>query len=171
MREKWHQEELWKGLAQDHLQIVSTDHCPFCFEEQKKLGKDDFTKIPNGGPGVENRLSLMYNGGVRTGRITLNRFVELVSTAPARMFGLFPKKGTIAVGSDADLVLFDPDAESTISASTHHMRVDYSLYEGWRVKGVSRKVFSRGKLIVDGENFLGRAGGGSFVRRSTYSGL
>ena len=171
LREKWHQEELWKGLAQDHLQIVSTDHCPFCFEEQKKLGKDDFTKIPNGGPGVENRLSLMYNGGVRTGRITLNRFVELVSTAPARMFGLFPKKGTIAVGSDADLVLFDPAAESTISASTHHMRVDYSLYEGWRVKGVSRKVFSRGKLIVDGENFLGRAGGGSFVRRSTYSGL
>jgi dihydropyrimidinase len=171
LREKWHQDELWKGLAQDHLQVVSTDHCPFCFKEQKELGKDDFSKIPNGGPGVENRLSLIYNGGVRTGRISLNRFVELVSTAPARMFGLFPRKGTIAVGSDADLVLFDPEAETTISASTHHMRIDYSLYEGWRVKGIPRRVFSRGKLIVDGENFLGRAGGGSFVRRSTYSGL
>ncbi len=171
LREKWHQDELWKGLVRDHLQVVSTDHCPFCFKEQKELGKDDFTKIPNGGPGVENRLSLLYNGGVRTGKITLNRFVELVSTAPAKMFGLFPKKGTIAVGSDADLVLFDPEAEATISASTHHMRVDYSLYEGWRVKGSPKKVFSRGRLIVDGDQFLGRAGGGSFIRRGTYSGL
>jgi len=171
LREKWNQEELWRGLAQDHLQVISTDHCPFCFKEQKELGRDDFTKIPNGGPGVETRLSLIYNGGVRTGKITLNRFVELVSTAPAKMFGLFPRKGAITVGSDADVVLFDPEAEATISASTHHMRIDYSLYEGWRVRGVPRKVFSRGRLIVDGDTFLGRAGAGSFVRRSTYSGL
>ena len=170
LREKWNQEELWRGLAQDHLQVISTDHCPFCFKEQKELGRDDFTKIPNGGPGVETRLSLVYNGGVRTGRITVNRFVELVSTAPAKMFGLFPRKGTLGVGTDADVVLFDPEAEATISASTHHMRIDYSLYEGWRVRGVPRKVFSRGRLIVDGDTFLGRAGGGSFVRRSTYSG-
>ena len=171
LREKWNQEELWKGLANDHLQVISTDHCPFCFKEQKELGKNDFSKIPNGGPGIENRLSLVYNGGVTTGKITLKRFVELVSTAPAKMFGLYPKKGTISVGSDADLVLFDPKAESTISASTHHMRIDYSLYEGWRVCGSARKVFSRGKLIVDGENFLGRAGSGSFIRRATYTGL
>jgi dihydropyrimidinase len=171
LREKWNQDELWKGLANDHLQVISTDHCPFCFKEQKELGKNDFSKIPNGGPGIENRLSLVYNGGVKTGKITINRFVELVSTAPAKMFGLYPKKGTIAVGSDADLVLFDPKAETTISASTHHMRIDYSLYEGWRVTGSARKVFSRGKLIVDGDNFLGRAGSGSFIRRSTYTGL
>ena len=171
LREKRHQDALWKGLAHDHLQVVSTDHCPFCFKEQKELGLGDFSKIPNGGPGVENRLSLVYNGGVRSGKISLNRFVELVSTAPARMFGLYPKKGTIAVGSDADLVLFDPEAEATISAATHHMRVDYSLYEGWKVKGVARKVLSRGKLVVDGDRFLGRAGAGSFIRRGTYTGL
>jgi dihydropyrimidinase len=171
LREKWNQEELWKGLAKDQLQIISTDHCPFCFKGQKELGKDDFTKIPNGGPGVENRLALVYDGGVRTGRISLNRWVELVSTAPAKMFGLFPRKGSISIGSDADIVLFDPEAETTISASTHHMRVDYSLYEGWKIKGVPRKVYARGKLIVDGDNFLGRAGSGSFIPRSTYTGL
>ena len=171
LREKWNQDELWKGLAKDQLQVISTDHCPFCFKEQKELGKDDFTKIPNGGPGVENRLALVYSGGVRTGKISLNRWVELVSTAPARMFGLFPRKGSISVGSDADIVLFDPEAETTISASTHHMRVDYSLYEGWKIKGVTRKVYSRGKLVVDGKDFLGRAGSGSFVPRSTYTGL
>jgi len=171
LREKWHQEELWKGLARDQLQVISTDHCPFCFKEQKELGKDDFTKIPNGGPGVENRLALVYNGGVRTGKISLNRWVELVSTAPAKMFGLFPRKGSVSIGSDADIVLFDPEAETTISASTHHMRVDYSLYEGWKIRGVSRKVYARGKLIVDGNSFLGRAGSGSFIPRSTYTGL
>jgi dihydropyrimidinase len=171
LREKWNQEELWKGLAKDQLQVISTDHCPFCFKEQKELGKDDFTKIPNGGPGVENRLALVYNGGVRTGKISLNRWVELVSTAPAKMFGLFPRKGSVSIGSDADIVLFDPEAETTISASTHHMRVDYSLYEGWKIRGVSRKVYARGKLIVDGNSFLGRAGSGSFIPRSTYTGL
>jgi dihydropyrimidinase len=171
LREKWNQNELWIGLAKDHLQVVSTDHCPFCFKEQKELGKDDFTKIPNGGPGVENRVALLYNGGVRARKISLNRWVELVSTAPAKMFGLYPRKGTISVGSDADIVVFDPEADTTISASTHHMRVDYSLYEGWNIRGVTRRVYSRGKLIVDENRFLGHAGGGSFVPRSAFTGL
>src|ERR1700736_4211565 len=123
LREKWHQEKLWQGLARDTLQAGSTDHCPFCMKE-KELGKDDFPKIPNGGPGIEHRLSLVYTGGVHGGRFSPNRFVQLVSTAPAKLFGLFPRKGTIAVGSDADLVVFDPDQEQTISAQTHHMRID-----------------------------------------------
>src|SRR5438309_8056573 len=144
LREKWHQERLWKSLKHDHLQVVSTDHCPFCFKEQKELGRDDFSKIPNGGPGVEHRMSLVFNGGVVGGRISLNRFVEITSTNPAKIFGLFPKKGTIAVGSDADLVIFDPNEEMTISAASHHMRVDYSCYEGWKVKGVTKTVLSRG---------------------------
>src|ERR1022692_2298114 len=127
LREKWHQEKLWQGLTHDTLQVVSTDHCPFCFKEQKELGIDDFTKIPNGGPGIEHRLSLVYTGGVHGHRFSPNRFVQLVATAPAKLFGLFPRKGTIAVGSDADLVVFDPDAEAVISAKTHHMRVDYSM--------------------------------------------
>src|SRR5712675_2367259 len=142
LREKWHQEKLWNGLKRDHLQVISTDHCPFCFKEQKELGRDDFSKIPNGGPGVEHRMSLIYDGGVVQKRIDVNRFVELTSTAAAKIFGLFPKKGTIAVGSDADIVIFDPNCEQTISAKTHHMRVDYSAYEGRRVKGVTKTVLS-----------------------------
>jgi dihydropyrimidinase len=170
LREKWHQEKLWHGLAHDTLQVVSTDHCPFCFKEQKELGRDDFTKIPNGGPGVEHRLSLIYSGGVHGGKFSANRFVQLVSTAPAKLFGLFPRKGTIAVGSDADIVIFDPDAEQVISASTHHMRVDYSMFEGIRVRGVPKTVLSRGRVIIDGGKFTGRAGAGEFLRRATYSG-
>jgi dihydropyrimidinase len=169
LREKWHQEKLWQGLAQDDLQAVSTDHCPFCYKEQKELGKDDFTKIPNGGPGIEHRLSLVYTGGVQSGRFSPNRFVELVSTAPAKLFGLYPRKGTIAVGSDADLVLFDPDAEETISAKTHHMRVDYSMFEGIRVKGMPRAVLSRGRAVIENRKFVGRPGSGQFLRRQTYS--
>jgi dihydropyrimidinase len=165
VREKWHQEKLWNGLATDHLQVVSTDHCPFCFKEQKEMGKDDFSKIPNGGPGVENRLSLVYTGGVGKGRFSVNRFVELVSTTPAKLFGLYPRKGTVAVGSDADLVIFDPHRKQVISAKTHHMRVDYSMFEGVEVEGVPRQVYSRGKLIVDGDKFLGRAGQGQFLKR------
>src|SRR6202020_560480 len=136
LREKWNQEKLWNGLKHDHLQVVSTDHCPFCFKEQKEMGRDDFTKIPNGGPGVEHRISLIYSGGVASGRFSVNRFVELVSTTPAKLFGLYPRKGTIAVGSDADLVVFDPARKSTISAKTHHMRVDYSILEGIEVTGM-----------------------------------
>src|SRR6266478_1398356 len=170
LREKWHQEKLWQGLARDTLQVVSTDHCPFCFKEQKELGRNDFTKIPNGGPGVEHRLSLIYSGGVHGGKFSANRFVQLVSTAPAKLFGLYPRKGTIAVGSDADLVIFDPNAEQVISAETHHMRVDYSMFEGMRVKGVTKTVLSRGRVIIDDGKFTGRAGAGEFLRRQTYSG-
>jgi dihydropyrimidinase len=168
LREKWHQEKLWNGLKRDHLQVVSTDHCPFCFKEQKELGKDDFTKIPNGGPGVEHRMSLIYSGGVAAGRFSVNRFVELVATTPAKLFGLYPRKGTIAVGSDADLVIFNPTRKHTISAQTHHMRVDYSMFEGIQVTGMPDTILSRGKVVVDGDKFLGRAGQGQFLRRSTY---
>jgi len=148
LREKWHQEKLWHGLAHDTLQVVSTDHCPFCFKEQKELGIDDFTKIPNGGPGIEHRLSLIYTGGVHGKRFSPNRFVEVVATAPAKLFGLFPRKGTIAVGSDADLVIFDPNEEQVISAKTHHMRVDYSMFEGIQIKGVPKTVLSRGRAVM-----------------------
>jgi dihydropyrimidinase len=169
LREKWHQEKLWNGLKSDHLQVVSTDHCPFCFKEQKELGRDDFTKIPNGGPGVEHRMSLIYSGGVAAGRFSVNRFVELVSTTPAKLFGLYPRKGTIAVGSDADLVIFDPNRKHIISAKTHHMRVDYSMFEGIQVMGMPVTVLSRGRVVVESDKFLGRAGTGEFVKRSTYS--
>jgi dihydropyrimidinase len=165
LREKWHQEKLWQGLAQDDLQVVSTDHCPFCFKEQKELGKDDFTKIPNGGPGIEHRLSLVYSGGVHGNRFSPNRFVQLVSTAPAKLFGLYPRKGTIAIGSDADIVVFDPNAEHVISAKTHHMRVDYSMFEGIRVKGTPTVVLSRGRTLIENGKFLGKAGAGEFIKR------
>jgi len=169
LREKWHQEKLWAGLAGDQLQAVSTDHCPFCYKDQKELGKDDFTKIPNGGPGIEHRLSLVFTGGVQGKRFSVNRFVELVSTNPAKLFGLYPRKGTIAVGSDADLVIFDPNQEHVISAKTHHMRVDYSMFEGIKVKGMPRQVLSRGQLVIDGDKFVGRAGKGEFLKRQTYT--
>ena len=171
LREKWHQDKLWAGLAKDDLQVVSTDHCPFCFKEQKELGKDDFTKIPNGGPGVEHRLSLVYTGGVHGGRFNVNRFVQLVSTAPAKLFGLYPRKGTVAVGSDADLVLWDPNKEEVISAKTHHMRVDYSMFEGIKIKGMPRQVLVGGRVVIDNGKFVGKPGAGKFLKRQTYSGL
>lgn len=170
LREKHHPPKLWEGLRHDHLQVVSTDHCPFCFQDQKALGKDDFTKIPNGGPGVENRLQLIYHHGVNQARLTINRFVELVSTTPARLFGLYPRKGTIAPGSDADLVIWDPQARHTISAATHHMRVDYSMFEGYEVTGNARTVLSRGEVIVDAGRFHGRAGAGRFLKREARGG-
>jgi dihydropyrimidinase len=170
LRDKENQELLWRGLRGDDLQVISTDHCPFCFKEQKELGRGDFSKIPNGGPGVENRMSLIYHHGVTQGRISLNRFVELTSTAAAKIFGLFPKKGTIAVGSDADIVIFDPNREQTIGAATHHMRVDYSAYEGWRVRGVTETVLSRGRVIVENNEFKGKAGAGRFIKRGTFTG-
>jgi dihydropyrimidinase len=151
LREKWNQKSLWQGLKFGDLSAVATDHCPFCFVGQKELGRESFTKIPNGAPGVENRMSLMYDGGVVQGRISVNRFVELTSTAAAKTFGLFPKKGTVAVGSDADLVIFDPEKKRTISVhdrDTHHMKVDYSAYEGHEVQGWSETVISRGKVVV-----------------------
>jgi dihydropyrimidinase len=170
LREKGNLAKLWDGLKSDNLQVVSTDHCPFCFEDQKALGKDDFTKIPNGGPGIENRLQLLHHHGVGAGKITLNRFVEIVSTAPARIFGMYPRKGMIAPGSDADIVVWDPEAEHVISAKTHHMRCDYSMFEGFRVRGNARQVFSRGELIVENGRYLGHAGRGQYLRRAAKGG-
>jgi len=160
-----HAEDLWRGLVKDDLQVVSTDHCPFDFEGQKELGRGDFRKIPNGLPGVENRVDLLHDGGVVGGRITRERWVELVSTAPARMFGLYPRKGAVAVGSDADLVVYDPAARHTISASTHHMNVDYSCYEGRELQGASSVVLSRGKTLIENGTYIGARGDGKFLRR------
>jgi dihydropyrimidinase len=170
LREKKNQPMLWDGLKTDNLQVVSTDHCPFCFADQKILGVDNFTKIPNGGPGVENRLQLIHHHGVNAGKISLNRFVEITSTAPARIFGMYPKKGVIAAGADADIVLWDANAPFTISAATHNMRVDYSLYEGYKVKGNAKTVFSRGELIVDNGKFIGKVGRGNYLRRTARGG-
>jgi dihydropyrimidinase len=167
LRDKSNQAELWKGLRMDDLQVISTDHCPFCMKEQKELGRDDFSKIPNGAPGVEHRVPLIYNGGVVENRISLNRFVELTSTAAAKMFGLFPKKGTIAVGSDADIVIFDPEKQQTISAATHHMNVDYSAYEGKTIQGVVETVLSRGKVIIENGEYKGKQGDGQYLKRGT----
>ena len=174
LREKWNQNELWKGLKFGDLQSISTDHCPFCFKDQKTLGIDDFSKIPNGGPGIENRMSLVFNGGVNSGRISLNKFVELTSTAAAKTFGLFPKKGTIAVSSDADIVIFDPNRKETISVDnscTHHMRVDYNAYEGFEVTGFTETVLSRGKIIIKDCEYMGKKGDGQFLKRGLYGGM
>jgi dihydropyrimidinase len=165
LREKWHQDVLWKGLAKNDLQVISTDHCPFCMREQKELGKDDFSKIPNGAPGIETRLTLVHNGGVRGGRISMNRFVELCSTTPAKMFGLFPRKGTIAVGSDADIVVFDPNRSTTLGVKTLHMKVDYNPYEGTTVQGSPSHVIVNGQVIVEGNKFVGKKGAGRFLKR------
>jgi dihydropyrimidinase len=165
LREKWHQDVLWKGLAKNDLQVISTDHCPFCMAEQKVLGKDDFSKIPNGAPGIETRLTLVHNGGVRNGRLNLNRFVELCSTTPAKMFGLFPRKGTVAVGSDADIVLFDPNRKQTLGVKTLHMKVDYNPYEGTTVEGSPSAVIANGKVIIEDGKFVGKKGDGRFLKR------
>ena len=165
LRDKWHQEELWQGLRRNDLQVVSTDHCAFRFSDQKTLGANDFSKIPNGGPGIENRLSLLYTHGVASGLMDLNRLVEIYSTTPAKLFGLFPRKGTIAVGSDADIVVFDPDAEAVISAQTHHMNVDYNLYEGMAVKGVPEVVIANGQVLVKDGKYTGVSASGRFLKR------
>jgi dihydropyrimidinase len=162
-----HQPELWKGLVKDDLQVVSTDHCPFDFHGQKDLGKDDFRKIPNGLPGVEDRMDLLHDGGVVGGKITKERWVEITSTAPARLFGMHPRKGTITVGADADIVVYDPNRQHTISAKTHHMAVDYSCYEGRSVQGASDVVMSRGSVVVRDGEFSGRKGAGQFLKRGT----
>ena len=174
LRDKSNQVELWRGLQFGDLQSIATDHCPFCFKDQKALGIDDFSKIPNGAPGVENRMALVFNGGVQSGLISLNKFVELTSTSAAKTFGLFPRKGTIAVGSDADLVIFDPGREETISINnpcTHHMRVDYNAYEGFQVRGFPETVISRGKVIIDNCDYVGVKGDGQFIKRGLYSGI
>jgi dihydropyrimidinase len=165
MRTKADGEALWEAVADGTLEIVSTDHCVFNMKGQKDLGRDDFSKIPNGVPGIEDRMMMLYDQGVRKGRLTLNRWVELTATNPAKRFGLYPYKGTVAVGADADLVLWNPKGKKTISAETHHMNVDYNLYEGRTVTGLPAKVWSRGELIVDEGAWLGEAGRGQFLHR------
>ena len=164
LREKSHQGALWQGLRTNDLSVVSTDHCPFCFVEQKELGRGDFSKIPNGMPGVEHRMDLIFQG-VAGGELTLQRWVEVTSTTPARMFGLYPRKGVIAPGSDADIVVYDPSAKQTLSASTHHMNVDYSAYEGLEITGKVDTVLSRGRVVVDGDGWHGAKGHGRFLSR------
>lgn len=178
LRPKENQRDLWRALKFDDLQVISTDHCPFCMKEghfgnykQKSMGRDDFSKIPNGTPGIETRLPSIFDGGVRAGHISLNRMVELTATAPAKLFGLFPQKGTIAVGSDGDIVLFDPDEKHIISAATMHTRCDYTLFEGKQMVGRVKKVFLRGRMIVDGDNWLGRPGEGRFIKRGEAGGF
>jgi dihydropyrimidinase len=161
-----HQEDLWKGLVKDDLQVVSTDHCPFDFEGQKELGRGDFRKIPNGLPGVEDRIDLMHDGGVVSGRISRERWVEICSTSPARLFGMAGQKGIIAPGADADIVVYDPERKHIISAETHHMNVDYSCYEGREVQGGSDVVLSRGKVIIADGEYTGAKGDGHFLQRA-----
>jgi dihydropyrimidinase len=164
LRPAEHHAALWRGLRTNDLSVVSTDHCPFCFQDQKELGRDDFSKIPNGMPGVEHRMDLIYQGVV-SGRITKERWVELTSTTPARMFGLYPRKGTITPGSDADIVIYNPDVTQTLSAATHHMNVDYSAYEGRELQGAVETVLSRGRVVIEGGAYRGSTGHGRFVAR------
>src|SRR4026209_1310605 len=169
LRAKDTQERLWRGLAFNDLQAISTDHCPFSMKGPEALGEGGVSKIPNGAPGIETRMSLVYDGGVRTGRISLNRFVELTSTSPAKIFGLFPRKGTIAPGSDADIVIFDPNRTTTLGVKTLHMKVDYNPYEGRQVTGATDTVLSRGRLVIENGLFVGGKGGGSFLKRAGRS--
>ncbi|MCM3594561.1 dihydropyrimidinase [Metabacillus idriensis] len=171
LREKKHQDVLWNALKTGVLQTLGSDQCSFDFKGQKDLGKGDFTKIPNGGPIIEDRLSILFSEGVNKGRISLNQFVDMTSTKTAKLFGLYPKKGTIAVGSDADLVLFDPSAERTISAETHHMAVDYNAFEGLQVTGEPVSVLSRGEFVVKDKQFAGQAGKGKYQKRAKYGEL
>ncbi len=166
LRPKAGQERLWRGLADNDLQVVATDHCPFRMKDQKTLGRDDFTRIPGGAPGIETRMSLLFDAGVRAERLTLTRWVEVAAANPARLFGLYPRKGTIAQGSDADIVIWNPHREIIWSAATHHMRVDYNPYEGRLVKGAPDLVLSRGRPVIDGGKFVGRAGAGRFLKRA-----
>jgi dihydropyrimidinase len=169
LRPREMQEDLWRGLRTHDLQVVSTDHCPFCMKGQKELGRDSFAKIPNGMPGIETRMYLLWDGGVRQGRISMNRFVEITSTAPAKIFGLYPRKGTIAVGADADLLVWDGEKRHVLSEKTLHMRVDYSPFEGREVVGAPTHVMSRGKIVVEGGKYLGKMGDGRFVKRTQFA--
>ena len=169
LREKKDQETLWAGLNQGLVQVVATDHCPFMWE-QKLMGKDDFSKIPNGHPAIENRMELLFSEGVNKGRITLNKFVEVASTNAAKIFGMFPKKGTIAIGSDADIIVFDANEKHTLSAKTHHMNVDYSAYEGWEVKGKVKTVLLRGQVVIDNNECKVQKGYGQFIKRNKVQG-
>ena len=167
-RDKANQDVLWNAVRTDVLSAISTDHCAFLWDGQKTMGKDDFSKIPNGGPGLENRLQMIHEFGVRNRRITLNRMVELLSTNPAKLFGLYPRKGTIAVGSDADIVVFDPEKTVTISAATHHSKADYNLFEGTEVTGTPEMVILRGTVLVEGDELVAQPGIGQFVARAKF---
>jgi dihydropyrimidinase len=167
-RDKANQEVLWNAVRTDTLSAISTDHCAFLWDGQKTIGKDDFSKIPNGGPGLENRLQMIHEFGVRGGRISLNRMVELLSTNPAKLFGLYPRKGTIAVGSDADIVVFDPEKRVKISAATHHSKSDYNLFEGTEVTGSPEVVLLRGNVLVEGDELVASPGIGQFVARAKF---
>ncbi|MEO7264265.1 MAG: dihydropyrimidinase [Ferruginibacter sp.] len=168
LREKKDQETLWAGINQGLVQVVATDHCPFMWE-QKLMGKDDFSKIPNGHPAIENRMELLYSEGVAKGKITLNKYVEVACTNPAKIFGMFPRKGTIAIGSDADIVIFDPNERHVLSAKTHHMNVDYSGYEGWELTGKVKTVLLRGKIAIDNNECKLEKGYGQFIKRGKVS--
>ncbi|HTB52917.1 MAG TPA: dihydropyrimidinase [Ferruginibacter sp.] len=170
LREKKDQDALWAGINQGLIQVVATDHCPFKWE-QKLVGKNDFSKIPNGHPAIEHRIELLFSEGVKKSKITINKFVEVISTNPAKIFGMHPKKGCIAPGSDADIVLFDPNQQHTISAATHHMNTDYSAYEGWEVTGKCKTVLLRGKVVIDKEKCLVEKGNGQYVKRSQVKGI
>ncbi|MGM0903482.1 MAG: dihydropyrimidinase [Bacillota bacterium] len=168
LREKWNQDVLWNALKSGQLQTLGSDQCSFNFKGQKDLGKGDFSKIPNGGPIIEDRFSLFYSEGVKKGRISINQFVDIVSTRIAKLFGLFPQKGTIAVGSDADIVIFDPNAERTISSETHHMNVDYNAFEGMKVTGEPISVLSRGEFVIRDKAFVGNPGSGQYLKRKRF---
>jgi len=168
LREKWNQDVLWNALKSGQLQTLGSDQCSFNFNGQKDLGKGDFSKIPNGGPIIEDRFSLFFSEGVKKGRISINQFVDIVSTRIAKLFGLFPQKGTIAVGSDADIVIFDPNAERIISAETHHMNVDYNAFEGMKVTGEPISVLSRGEFVIRDKAFVGKPGNGQYLKRKRF---
>lgn len=175
LRELHDQTALWQGVADGSLEVISTDHCSFWFEggrdgrlAGKELGRASFVQIPNGCPGIEERLMVLYTHGVRTGKLSLNRWVELCCTNPAKLFGCYPQKGTVSPGSDADLVVWDPAMRRTLSAATLHQNTDYTLYEGWEVQGAPRTVLSRGRVVVDGERWTGEAGAGRFVHRRPF---
>ncbi len=167
-RDKANQDVLWNAVRNDTLSAISTDHCAFLWDGQKTIGKDDFSKIPNGGPGLENRLQMIHEFGVGGARISLNRMVELLSTNPAKLFGLYPRKGTVAVGSDADIVVFDPEKRVTISAATHHSKSDYNLFEGTEVTGSPEVVLLRGNVLVEGDELVASPGIGQFVARAKF---
>ncbi|MFC3882826.1 dihydropyrimidinase [Bacillus songklensis] len=171
LREKWNQDVLWKALKNGELQTLGSDQCSFDFKGQKDLGLGDFTKIPNGGPIIEDRVSILFSEGVKKGKITLNQFVDITSTRIAKLFGLYPKKGTISVGADADLVLFDPNAERTISAKTHHMAVDYNAFEGMKITGEPISVLCRGQFVIRDKQFVGQPGYGRYLKRAKYGQL
>lgn len=168
LREKWNQDVLWNALRTGELQTLGSDQCSFDFFGQKELGKGDFSKIPNGGPIIEDRVSILFSEGVKKGRISLNQFVDITSTKAAKLFGLYPKKGSIAIGADADIVIFDPAVERVISKDTHHMAVDYNPFEGMKVTGEAISVLSRGEFVIRDKTFVGKPGAGQYVKRAKY---